>query len=206
MNIQENNLTLYNKNSSMIHNCAVYSEWDKYLVDKLEFYVEGVVVCCIALPGLFANISMLFMLIVQKSTKNIFNSLLICLFLFDSLILFIGLIWSFQTYFDISSNIQIILFPVLVHPLKNMSMTASIFMTVAIAHERYAAIKEPMLCRQMIANSDIRKRHLIKYVFLIVCASVAFNIPKFFESEVKWIHAPEKIPKPHHAVDENILR
>ena len=207
MNINgHNNTTLHNENISLGLSCAVYSEWDKYVVHKVEYYVEGVVLCCFAIPGLFANIVTIVVLLKQKSVKSIFSSLLICLFLFDSLILSCGVIWSFQTYFGISSNIQMMLFPIFVYPLKNISMTASIFMTVAIAHERYTAIREPVRYRRMMLDSNIRRRHFFKYLFLIILASVIFNIPKFFESEVKWIHNPVTVPTPHDAVDEKMLR
>ena len=191
---------------SFLPYCEVYTKWDRLIINRIEYYIEGVAVCCVAVPGLLTNIVVTVLQMRQKSMDSIFHSLLSILFLCDSLICFIGLTWSFQQYFDISSNVQIILFPIFFYPLKNISMTASIFMTVAIAHERYEAIRDPMIYRQMIVNPTLRKKHLVKYLLLIITVSVLFNIPKFFESEVKWIHDTGINPTPHHRVDDATLR
>ena len=176
------------------------------MVEQIEYYVEGVALSVIAILGLLANIATIFILFKQKYSENTFNSLLICLFLFDAVILLTGIVWSFQTYLDIFSYAQIILYPKMVYPLRNISMTASILMTVAIAHERYDAIRQPVQYREMMVDSDVRRKHFMKYIMTIVLISVIFNIPKFFELRVQWIHVSESIPRPYHAIDENMLR
>ena len=206
MNNSGNYSNTENVNSTLLPNCAFYSEWDNILVRQIEYYVEGVILCILAVLGLLANTATLFILFKQKSSENTFSSLLICLFLFDGIILITGLLWSFQTYLKISSNAQIFLFPVLIYPLQNISMTASIFMTVAIAHERYNAIKEPVQYRQMMVDSKVRRNHFMKYIFSIILVSLIFNVPKFFESKVQWIHISETIPLPYQAIDESMLR
>ena len=94
----------------------------------------------------------------------------------------------------------------MVYPLRNISMTASILMTVAIAHERYDAIRQPVQYREMMVDSDVRRKHFMKYIMTIILISVVFNIPKFFELRVQWIQVSKSIPRPYHAIDETMLR
>ena len=193
-------------NSTLELKCVDHSDWEKILVEEIEYYVEGVALCIVAIIGLLANIATIFILFKQKSSENTFNSLLICLFLFDSVILLTGILWSFQAYLELFSTAQIILYPILIYPLKNISMTASIFMTVAIAHERYDAIRQPVQYRQMMIDLDVRRKHFMKYILTIVLISLIFNVPKFFEIRIQWIHITESIPRPYHAIDESMLR
>ena len=193
-------------NSTLELKCVDYSDWEKILVEEIEYYVEGVALCTVAIIGLLANIATIFILFKQKSSENTFNSLLICLFLFDAVILLTGILWSFQAYLELFSTAQIILYPILIYPLKNISMTASIFMTVAIAHERYDAIRQPVQYRQMMIDLDVRRKHFMKYILTIVLISLIFNVPKFFEIKIQWIHITESIPRPYHAIDESMLR
>ena len=193
-------------NSTLEVKCADNSDLENIMVEKIEYYVEGVALSIIAILGLLANIATIFILFKQKYREHTFNSLLICLFFFDAVILLTGIVWSFQTYLDIFSYAQIILYPKMVYPLRNISMTASILMTVAIAHERYDAIRQPVQYREMMVDSDVRRKHFMKYIMTIILISVVFNIPKFFELKVQWIHVSESIPRPYHAIDENILR
>ena len=206
MNISGNNLHIKTVNSTLTLECEVKTDIEDIIVGQIEYYVDGVTLSVIAILGLLANTATLFILFKQKTTDTNFSSLLLCLFLFDAIILLTGVLMSFQTYLEISSNTQIILSPFLVYPLQHISMTASIFMTVAIAHERYNAIRQPVQYRQMMVDANVRKKHFMKYILSIIFVSLIFNIPKFFEISVQWIPAAETIPRPYHAIDESLLR
>ena len=51
--------------------------------------------------------------------------------------------------FGLSTNLQILLYPQLLYPLSNISLTASIYLIVAITLERYCAVHYPVDYRQV---------------------------------------------------------
>ena len=63
-------------------------------------------------------------------------------------------------------------------------MTASILMTVGVAHERYNAIKHPIRHRQSMTSGRVRRNRLTKYIVLVILCSFAINLTKFFEIEI----------------------
>lgn len=69
--------------------------------------------------------------------RNSFNLLLVSLACFDSTYLLGAIMESFRKNFSLASSVHIVLFPHLLYPLNQMAITASIFMTVSIAWERY---------------------------------------------------------------------
>lgn len=76
--------------------------------------------------------------------RNSFNLLLIALICFDSWYLFGSLLGSLKRGLDLKLQLQTLLFPHLIYPSMFISMSASIFMTVAIALERYIAVHYPI--------------------------------------------------------------
>lgn len=69
--------------------------------------------------------------------RNSFNLLLIALATFDNIYLFGGFITQISLIAGQQFTWQIVLFPYLLYPLNTIAMTGSIFLTVAIALERY---------------------------------------------------------------------
>ena len=58
--------------------------------------------------------------------------------------LFGSILESFRKQFALGSDVHIILFPHLLYPFTQIAITASIFMTVAIALERFIAVHYPI--------------------------------------------------------------
>ena len=108
----------------------------------------------------------------------------------------------FRVSFGFSTNVHIILFPYLLYPGKELAMTGSIFMIVAIAIERYntyywwyagdgikelmhnfryVAVHHPIDYKQATNDAKAIRRRLAKYLLPVIFSSVLFNIPKFFE-------------------------
>ena len=76
-------------------------------------------------------------------------------------------------------------------------MTGSILMTVGVALERYIAVTRPHYYSSVMKeNSSYR---LLQYLLPVTLFSVLFNVPKFFEHEVKmpeleeWFVAPTQL-------------
>ncbi len=76
--------------------------------------------------------------------RNSFNLLLIALICFDSWFLFGLILESFRRTFQVTSEVHTFLFPYLLYPVQLIAMSASIFMTVGIALERYIAVHYPI--------------------------------------------------------------
>ena len=122
--------------------------------------------------------------------KNTFNSLLIFLFCIDSFYLVIEEVSSIQTILattEENDDFITLLVPHFLYPMESVSLTASIFMTVGIAHERYIAIKSPIKHRQSMRSNSARRIRLIKYIMIVIFCSFAINLPKFFEREIIWV-------------------
>ena len=79
----------------------------------------------------------------REDMRNSFNFLLIALISMDSCFLFLCLFEGVRKI-GYASNIQVLLFPHLLYPLTSIVFTASIYMTVAIAIERYIAVHYPI--------------------------------------------------------------
>ena len=65
----------------------------------------------------------------------------------------------------INSDLIIYLFPFVIYPLNNISLCASIFMTLALAYERYNAVCRPLHYRDVTARYSIKRRTL-RYLIL----------------------------------------
>jgi hypothetical protein len=76
--------------------------------------------------------------------RNSFNLLLIALSCFDSCYLFGSILESMRKSFQLDSNLHRLLFPYLLYPGQMIVMSGSVFMTVAIAMERYVAVHYPL--------------------------------------------------------------
>ena len=62
-----------------------------------------------------------------------------------------------------------------------MVLTASIFLVVAIAYERYVAVCNPYDYRAIV-NTQSTRRRVTKLLTPVVIATVVINIPKYFET------------------------
>ena len=67
-----------------------------------------------------------------------------------------------------------------------MAITGSIFMTVAIAWERYVAVHYPLDYNQAMNDVNAIRKRLLKYVGPCLILAFLFNILKFFEANVKY--------------------
>ena len=185
-------LTL-NINYTSSLNCPIWTPEDQKLIDQVEYWVGGIFVCCLSIPGMLMNLIAILALITKSSNHTTFNSLLISLFAFDSIYLFFETIETFRRRFKLESRLHTILLPKLIYPLTIISLSASIFMTVGVAHERYDAIKKPIIHRQSMRSTKFMRKKFIIYILIVCCFAIGFNIPKFFEVDLAWV--PEKPDK-----------
>ena len=184
--------TLDDTNLSSL-NCPIFTEEEQNIVDHFYFWVGGVGVCIVSCTGLFLNLTAICVLLTRLSKHNNFNHLIVILFVVDSLYLVLSVINTFRMEFGFKPRILTILFPKITFPMCTICLTLSIFMTVGIAHERYIAVKHPIIHRQRMISAKFRRISLMKYIVSVVFCAVAFNIPKFFEVELNWKNSTEVI-------------
>ena len=125
--------------------------------------------------GVLGNILVLRVLL-QRHMRNTFNKLRSALAVFDTLHC---IAWVMDSILEYSVNVYTIATPYMTWPMANFAYTASIFMTMAIALERFVAINDPHNYRM---NRRYRTR---TYVCSVTIAAILLNISKFFEFEEK---------------------
>ena len=167
--------------------CPEWNENDGNLVNAFQYWLGGVAVCCLSVPGILINVITIYILYskVYKSYTT-FNSLLISLFTFDILYLFFETIETFRRRFHLETTFHLLILPKFTYPMIMISLSASIFMTLGVAHERYNAIKAPIRHRQLMTSAKYRRKNIILYILIVCLLAFGFNIPKFFEVELKW--------------------
>ena len=124
----------------------------------------------------------------MKTRQNIFNHLLICLLSADSAFLLCSVLFIILDHIITSDRIYNQLVPIL-SPMYYITLTLSIFLTVAISHERYVAIQYPIVHNQKMKSAKTRRISLLKYITVIMFLAVIFHVPKFFELEVVWTNS-----------------
>lgn len=183
----DNHANIGSGNISINLNCPNLTQYDIDIMDAFSYWVGGVALCCISIPGLLMNLTAIYVLSTRGSFhQNTFFALLVSLFVFDSMYLFFETIETFRRRFHYETRIHTILLPQFTYPFTIISLAASIFMTMGIAHERYDAIKRPVVHRQSMRSNKFRRIKFIKYILAVSFCAIFFNIPKFFEVELKW--------------------
>ena len=175
-----------NINISPSLQCPVWTEEEEKMIGQVEYWVGGIFVCCLSIPGMLMNLIAILALVTKTSSQTTFNSLLISLFVFDSIYLFFETIETFRRRFNLESTLHTILLPKVIYPLTIISLSASIFMTVGVAHERFDAIKKPIIHRQSMRSSKFMRKKFIMYILIVCFFAIGFNIPKFFEVDLVW--------------------
>ncbi|TRY77341.1 hypothetical protein TCAL_10524 [Tigriopus californicus] len=163
--------------------CPIINSATQHNLNQMVFWLEGVAQTGLAILGITFNI--IFALILsKKELRNSFNILLIVLSTFDTTYLITAFCESLRKSFKLATNLHIELFPYLLYPMQGIALTGSIFMTVAIAFERYVAVHNPINYNRAMNDARATRARVFRFVFPVIVASVLFSVPKFFESTV----------------------
>ena len=178
-------------------NCSNLTEVDRSFLTVFNYWVGGVASFSLTISGLVMNFATIFVLSQSSVSKKNFDRLVVALCMFDFAFLSFYLIAVLQKYFDLKVKLLVILFPKCIYPLREIVFSASIFTTIAIAHERYGAIRNPLVHHRSLKSARFRqysKQHANlrlkyryqKYIFSVLFCAVICNIPRFFETKVQW--------------------
>ena len=143
------------------------------------FCVNGIVTCSCAVIGLFLNLITIFILTFKKDLYNLFNRLLLWLLWFDNCVLITWILSRLYIDFEIRTNFFIWMFPYFTFPFGSIAQSASTFMVVALAHERYLAVRNPVKYNQSNVNPRTQSQRVMMYALPVVIFSIAYNIPFF---------------------------
>jgi hypothetical protein len=158
----------------------------------IRWYIDGILHICICAVGFIANILSIHVLL-SKKMRNLFNITLAILALFDAIYTLCDLLESLNAVYyskgtcveqPIFQKIHMNIFPQL-YALRFISMMASIYTTIVISIERYAAVSKPM--DSFVGYFEIVQgewKNAMIYTLPAALFSIAFNLPKFFEFSV----------------------
>ena len=134
----------------------------------------------VVMAGIFFNSIVLIVLSTSSMRTNFFNRLLFCLAIFDNIYLSCEISEILRHRYQTSE--QFYSFIWFIYPVRNMFMCCSAYMTIALAHERYQAITNPVEYRNR--DSQNMMRRLSCYVLPILTCSFLYYCPKFLDLNV----------------------
>ena len=159
-----------------------YERVDDYaeLLRLCDFWLHGVAMAAAGAFGLIGNALTLLVLPraaavcgAAESGRN-FRRLLMSLAAVDSavIVFFVGDISVCGQFLAEEPYWYRVSYPYLIHPVRNMTLTASVFVVVAISAERYRAICHPL---------KYRPRYSRFYICLSLLTTFWLEFPRFFE-------------------------
>lgn len=151
---------------------------DDLTVYNFKYYCDGLLVSIFGCLGIIGNLIALVVLS-RPRLRDCFHQLLLTLACFDTLYIIIGgLNYTFKA-FESKNDMFIVAFPHFIYPFTNITMNATIFMTMAISIERFLGICYPL-------HYPPHNRKSWFYILPVLLLSFILNIPKFLEGEIKW--------------------
>ena len=168
------------------NNCYILTEYEGRVLYKFEYWIGDLSVCILSIIGIILTLVFVCIFFRSLSNPTTFHHLMVVLFLADCVYLFLALLHRIEILFEIELVLLTIIYPTFTYPMSSIILTMSIYLTVAMAHERYIAIKNPLSHQRDMMSSKYRRRMLFKYLFFIVLCAVGFNFTKFFEAYIVW--------------------
>jgi hypothetical protein len=150
-----------------------------------KLIAAAVVICFVSVAGLVLNITGIHTIRNIPKNCKLFNNLIICLLSFDSCILITAPFFFFgvkHEHFD--CMICAWLVPYWAVPFGHMALHGSVIMTLAISHERYLAVRDPLHRNQALITDEAQKKRLLVYLIPTLIVVVSANIPRFFDFEI----------------------
>ena len=155
--------------------------------DFINFWVNGVCTCVVVFCGIFLNSVSIYVIGKKYEKSNIFYQMLLRLLCIDICVLVTWFNLSLYLAFKLQNKIIVEMFPYLSYPLTHIAISASTFMTIAIAHERYMAVKYPLKFAEDMKIPSVVKRRLRVYMLIVIMVSVTLNLTYFLELQVNYV-------------------
>ena len=157
------------------------------LEDTVNLLVNGVCTSIVVTVGVILNCIAINIVWKNYERTNIFYRMLIYLLVVDICVLLTWINLSLFVAFEFRHPVIIHMVPYFSYPSTHIAITASTFMTVAIAHERYLAVQHPLKYSEGMKSAKSTKKRLRIYLILVILISLGINIPHFIDLEVTYI-------------------
>ena len=163
------------------------SQYQVEFYQDFNWWVGGVMSIFTSGLGIILNTVSICVLCNRRIRASLFNRLLVCLAIMDSLFLattiFVALTRKLITLYSFH---HVFIFVHILYPARSMLICSSTYMTVGLSYERYAFLTKPI--HQRARHNTNTYSRLALYCSLIITFSILYYIPRFFDLEV------EKLP------------
>ena len=138
-------------------------------------FTEGIILLCIGIFGLAGNVLSIPYFIRRRPGQKTFYTLFIYLSVCDIIVVVIGmLLYGLPKVSEKYAEETFLIIAPYILPTFEIGSTGGIYFTMAICIERYLVVCRPFWYREKNIPSTI-------YTIPIICFSVLYNIPRFFE-------------------------
>ena len=163
------------------------SEAAQELYTHFSYWTEYVIQSIIGVAGITAN-TVAIPVLCSREMNSIFNRLLMFLAIFDNFFIVCQMLeaqrkmTNTHTYGENEFNqVHEYVFGYFLYEFHAFVLCCSIYITVALALERYRAVWRPVEYHNKIKGVNPWHRVFVSYVLPVVVFSLLFNIPKCFE-------------------------
>ena len=188
------NETVQNLNNGTIQGCMnfngtviniVQRATESKNLEEKKLLAATVVICIVGVSGLVLNITGIHTIRNIPRRCKLFNNLIICLLSFDSWILITAPFFFFGLKHEhFKCKICAWLVPYWSIPCGHMALHGAVIMTLAISHERYLAVRDPLHHNQALITDEAQKKQLLVYLIPTLILVIFVNIPRFFDFEI----------------------
>ena len=144
------------------------------------------IITIVSVLGMIMNVTGIYILTITKSMKNTFHFLLVGLYCYDTTFLMSHIFLNMNLKYNRSHGIFVKIGTRFIKLLYSAVFNASVFMIVAISHERFIAMRYPLLHHQLMESKRSRRLHFIKYFLPILILSCILVIPEYMKFEFVW--------------------
>ena len=142
----------------------------------VSFWVNGVLSCVVVLCGMFLNFVSIHIIWKKYSKSSIFYQMLLRLLCIDIAVLVTWFAFSLYVAFKVKHVVLLYLIAYGIYPLVHVALSASTFMTIAMSHERYQAVKYPVKYGEDMRAPNVMTRRLLTYTITVIVVSVIYNL------------------------------
>ena len=160
---------------------------------KLSSSMQHIVIG-LSITGVIMNLSGVYILSTRKSMKNTFNQLMVSLYCIDSLFLVAYAYLSLTLSYIKVQHPAVAIISRFIKLFYSFAFNCSIFLTVAISHERYIAMQYPLIHSAIMSTGQNRRLRLLKYILLITIFALILIVPEYLEFEFIWTLDHASVP------------
>ena len=154
-------------------------------VEYKKLLAAAVVISFVSVIGLLLNITGIHTIRNIPKRCKLFNNLIICLLSFDSWLIITAPFFFFglrHEHFDCKACAWLV--PYWAVPCGHMALHGAVMMMLAISHDRYLAVRDPLHHNQALNTDEAQKKRLLVYLIPTLILVIIVNIPRFFDFEI----------------------